>query len=98
MPDLQFIGFTNEQVDTLITEMTPILKALPFSEFIVFILNDSQSKVIQLKGGEAPFLRIFTRCEERATILTEKLKHLCDIEVIYIALFTEKTSAQDKII
>ena len=90
MPDLQFIGYQEKEIEALIGKMTPILKSLPFAEHIVFIRHSSPSKVVQLKGGEVPFLRIHTRSEGRAKILTEKLKHLCDIEVIYIALFTEK--------
>ncbi len=92
MPDLEFIGYTKSQIDLLINEMTPILKSLSFSEYIVFLISENESRVIQLKGGEAPFVRIHTRSEERARVLTEKLKHLCDIEIIYIAMFTEQES------
>lgn len=90
MPDLDFIGFQESQVDKLIKEMKPVLKSLSFMKDIVFIrYNNQSSKVVQLKGGEAPFLRIYTRSSERASILTEKLKQFCDIEVIYIAMFTK---------
>lgn len=93
MPDLDFIGFSNAQIDDLIIKMTPVLTSLPFANDIVIIRDINENrKVIQLSGHELPFLRIYTRCQERAKILTEALKSFCDIEIIYIGLFTPKIS------
>ena len=91
MPDLDFIGFSEQYTTKLIKKMKPTLESLPFHEDIVFIRNGYDSSVIKLDNSEAPFLRIYTRSPERAKILTESLKEFCDIEIIYIAMFTEKT-------
>jgi hypothetical protein len=93
MPDFDFIGYPQNKIDELIETITPVLKTLSFADDIVFIRRyQEDSKVIQLKGGEAPFVRIFTRSDERAQQLTEKLKHFFDIEIIFIAYFTPQVN------
>lgn len=89
MPTFDFIGYTPSQVDSLIERLRPELLPLPFSDDIVFIQRVAQeSKVLCLKGGEAPFVRIYTRSEERARTLSELLCKFADIEIVYIAMFT----------
>ena len=96
MPDFDFIGFNQQKADELIEKITPVLKKLSFANDIVFIRRAYyEFKVIQLKDGEeAPFVRIYTRSEERAQILIEKLKYFFDIEIIFIGHFTPKCAAK----
>lgn len=88
MPDIEFIGYTNDEIDALVETITPELKNLEFNEHIVFIRKETTSTVIRLNGGEDPFVRIFTRSKERAKVLTDLLANYFDVEIILIEMFT----------
>ncbi len=93
MPDLEFIGYSVPEREKLIREFTPRLQKLEFAPHIVFVRKDDSPTSVHemVSSEEVPFLRIFTRSESRAKVLTETLKDLCDVEVIYIGMFTPQS-------
>jgi len=93
MPDIEFIGFEEKDIDSNLSKIIPLLQELEFRDHIVFIRKKNiNSSVIDLKGKSQPFVRIYTRSKDRARILIDLLKSFFDIEIIYIGEFYPKAT------
>jgi len=92
MPTIEFIGYPSNQRKKLIKQINPLMQTLDFAYTVVYLYSNTPTTIIALDGVPRPLLRIYTRYEDRANKLLELLKHIADIEVVFLANFQIKCS------
>jgi len=86
MAALELIGYTQKETKDLISQISLLLDNLEFAKDVVWITHDAFVTVVDFKGVKKPFLRIYTRSQDRANVLITHINFLCSIEVIYIGI------------
>jgi hypothetical protein len=96
MPTFDFIGYSDAEVEVLLSALIPLLRQLPFADDIVFIQRPSgeQTRVIDLNGSEQPFIRVSTRMRERADILSRLISPYSDVETTEIWHFQQRGTVE----
>ena len=86
MAALELIGYTFEEAEFLTKKITLYLIDLDFAKDIVWIADQKTCTSIttDLENNARHFLRVYTRSENRAYALVDRINFLCAIEVIYI--------------
>ena len=85
MPTIEFYGFSADEQQRLVQSLVEQYGQLEFSDDIVMVIDDSPTRrVLRLRGGEAPFVRIASRSEARLRRLVEVTTPFCDVETLII--------------
>ena len=85
MPSVEFLGYAKGEREFLEQTLRRDLADLEFSDQIMFVTYACE--VRDMQGKSQPYLRICTRNEAKAKILTARLRKYADVEFIQSADF-----------
>src|SRR5690349_6535002 len=91
MPSIEFHGYTEEQISSMLPRVRERLADLPFCDKIVFCTSNAGSKVTGWGGSSEPFLRVLCR-PAHAEEVRERLTEQWDVEIVPIEFFPRKSS------
>lgn len=88
MPTIEFFGFPQNKIVSMVESIKDRLSQLSFRDQIVFVLKQNEeSKVISWDGEELPFIRVLTRSKDRAHMIKSQLTDFVDVEIVYIEFY-----------
>jgi hypothetical protein len=80
MPSIEFFGYDQAELDELLPKLGDELSDLEFHHEIIYIIFES--RVLDYRFKRQGFLRIYTRNEEKSSVLMERLQKYADVEYV----------------
>jgi hypothetical protein len=81
MPDIEFIGFGPQEIETAMDRVRNRVKGLPFANQTMFLSNSSL--VAQdINGERVSYLRIVTRDQANAMVFIDSVKDMYEVEFV----------------